>query len=500
MLIVFALGVMTMPKTEVLIIGCGVAALALAEKVRHVKETLILTKKTRYQTNSALAQGGIATAISPDDSWEYHLNDTLMAGCHLNNEEATCAMVKNGTKQINDWIDKGFSFDKDCHGNFRLGKEGAHQKRRVLHAGGDQTGLHMTTVMQELVMENVPIIEHHTVIDFIVEDGICLGAEVCNAKGEITNYYADYTVLATGGIGGLFQTTSNDKSIVGDGLALAYRAGCEMKDLEFIQFHPTLLYLNGQGCGLISEAVRGEGATLITKTGKKIMEHVHPLQELAPRDIVAREIQSYLKKDKAIFLDISKMTHFQERFPAISEQCQKNGVDIRCGKIPVAPGAHFHMGGVKVDLHGQTSVKNLFAVGEVCCQGVHGANRLASNSLLECLVFGGIVGESLAFKHKPTYPKIHTLKPKQDALTLALPTIQEVQSMMSQHVGIVRNRFDLKSVIDWFESYGVGCLTLRGSQLVLEQLEIWNLMTAGWLIARAAFERKESVGAHYIQT
>ena len=484
-------------KTEVLIIGCGVAALALAEKVMHQKETLILTKKTVHQTNSVLAQGGIAAAISEDDSWVSHLEDTMMAGCLLNNEEAVQVMVKNGAESVNEWIEKGFLFDQNRNGDFCLGKEAAHQKRRVLHAGGDRTGLHMTTVMREKVIAHVPIIEHATVIDLIIEAGHCYGAITRDEKGGLNYYYANYTVLATGGIGGLFLTTSNDKSITGDGLALAYRAGCEMKDLEFIQFHPTLLSINHQGCGLISEAVRGEGATLITETGKKIMENVHPLQDLAPRDIVAREIQSYLQKGELIYLDISEISNFQEKFPTISTLCTDYNLDIRTGKIPVAPGAHFHMGGVKVDLHGQTTIKNLFAVGEVSCLGIHGANRLASNSLLECLVFGGIVGEHLAQKEKFIHPeiKIKTL----ETLILKLPPLAEVKGEISKKLGIIRTISDLTTMIRWLESYGIGSLNINSLQLNPKQLEIWNLMTIAWLIAKAARMRTKSIGAHYIE-
>jgi len=475
-----------MPQTDILIIGGGIAGLSVASKITN-KQVTIITKKDVRQSNSTLAQGGIAAAMSRQDSWQDHFQDTLEAGCYQNNTQAVELMVKNGPQLLKEWLQAGFAVDRDAENQIRLGKEGAHQKRRILHAGGDQTGKVFIETMLNNLSQNIQIKENLMVQNLLIKDGQCYGAVI-----DDTPYYANYTILATGGIGGLYETNSNNQSLAGDGLAMAYRAGCQFKDLEFVQFHPSLLFVNNQGQGLISEAVRGEGAVLITNSGIRIMDGVHPMKDLAPRDIVARTIYDYQQKGEPIYLDISMIEDFQTRFPSITRLCQKHGIDLDSHRIPIAPGAHFHMGGVQVNEHAETSIQNLYAVGETACQGVHGANRLASNSLLEGLVFGSLLGERL--NQSPTLPIKEIPLPKTNPRTQNLPSAKEIQHMMTANVGIIRTRSQLQEALNWFESFKVS-----EKELPTQQLQLWNMLQAGWLITKAALERKASIGAHYIK-
>jgi L-aspartate oxidase len=384
-----------MPNIDVLIIGSGIASLTVAAKLCKEKNVVIITKKKIRNSNSMLAQGGVAVAIAEDDHWKSHFDDTMNAGCYANREEMVELLVKEGQRTIQSLIKEGMAFDRDEEGNLLLGKEGAHRARRILHAGGDRTGAFLTEYMIKRVQEHATIIEDETVIDLIVRNKTCVGVITRTEEGNVQKYVAQHIVLATGGIGGIYRYTSNAQVITGDGLAMAYRAGCELEDLEFVQFHPTMLYVNGYACGLVSEAVRGEGAILVTSTGGRVMQGVHEMEDLAPRDIVSREIYQRLLQKERVFLDISMITHFEKRFPAITELCHRHDISVEEGLIPVVPGAHFHMGGIKTNQHGETSISRLYAVGEVACQGVHGANRLASNSLLEGLVYGSRLGELL---------------------------------------------------------------------------------------------------------
>jgi len=488
-----------MSKHDVLIVGGGIAGLAVAERVKTDKNVLMLMKNTLNESNSVLAQGGIAVVMSDEDSWEAHFQDTMMAGCGINDEKAVEILVKKGPVYVKEWIKKGFLFDQNREGDALLAKEGAHQRRRILHAGGDQTGLFLTSFMQQQVKEDIEIIESEMVLDLLVENNKCIGVVSKKQNGKVRLRYADAVVLAMGGMGAMYQTTSNNEHISGDGLAMAYRIGCEMRDLEFIQFHPTMLFVKGENKGLISEAVRGEGAVLITTNGERIMENCHELKDLAPRDVVARTIFSYQQKGEDIYLDISMIEHFKDKFPLISTLCKENNIAIEDGRIPVAPGAHFHMGGIKTNLKGETSIQNLYAVGEVACLGVHGANRLASNSLLEGLVFGSLLGEALAKEKKVilNVPLSHSSL-RSSSVNLKLPSKEEIGCIMNEKVGIVRQRQSLEEAKLWFESYGVHQLKIQGHMLSREQLDIWNRLTVGWLIATAALERKESIGAHHL--
>lgn len=486
---------MTMPNADVVIIGSGVAALSVAKAICHEKNVILITKRTKQNNNTNLAQGGIAAAIASYDHPNDHYEDTLAAGCYYNNKEAVRYLVEHGPVVMKELIDSGMIFDGDERG-LHFGKEGGHSKHRILHAGGDATG---KILLQQLLKEVTPyvtIIELEMVLHLVTEENRCCGVITRDEKGQIHRYDAKHVVLATGGIGGVYACTSNDESITGDGLAIAYRAGAELVDLEFIQFHPTMLYINGEGKGLVSEAVRGEGAILRNGKGEWFMEHIHEQKELAPRDVVARAIHEQILAGEEVYLDITNIPHFAERFPTVSALCEAQQLDMKKGKIPVAPGAHFHMGGIKVNGNGETSINGLYAVGEVACNGVHGANRLASNSLLEGLVFGKRTGEyileqEVTFRRKERADCIVASKAK------ALPKKQEIRQFMMKYVGIVRTEENLLYVKKWLEQYDVYDDPMQYEELSDEEITVMNMLTVCYLVTKAALARKESVGGHY---
>lgn len=486
--------VVTMPSADVVIIGSGVAALSVAKAVCHEKNVILITKKTRQNNNTNLAQGGIAAAVASYDHPDDHYEDTLTAGCYYNHEEAVRYLVEQGPATMNELIERGMAFDVDEHG-LHLGKEGAHRKRRVLHAGGDATGKNLLQQLLREVSPYVTIVEHEMLLHVIAEENICRGVITRDEKGETHRYGAEHVVLATGGIGSIYACTSNDESITGDGLAVAYRAGAELVDLEFVQFHPTMLYINGEGNGLVSEAVRGEGAVLINGKGERFMEHVHEQQDLAPRDVVSRAIHEQLLAGEDVYLDITNIGHFTERFPTVSALCEAQNIDITNGKIPVAPGAHFHMGGIKVNENGETSIARLYAVGEVACNGVHGANRLASNSLLEGLVFGKRTGEYIL--GQKTICDVNEGREITEAPVMkAFPKKQEIQQLMMKYVGIVRTEEGLLYAKEWLKQYDVYDASIQYEELTNEEITIMNMLTVCYLLTKAALERKESIGSH----
>lgn len=485
-----------MRKADVVIIGSGIAALMAAEEICQSKNVILFTKKTIFDSNSMLAQGGIAAVVTDDDSWELHQQDTLEAGCYVNNEKAVEELVKNGTKSMEDLVSFGMKFDMDPNGKFHLGREGAHRKNRILHAGGDATGKHLVETMYKRLKDKIKIVENEMAIDFIIKDDKCVGVYALAENGELKMYHTNSTLLATGGIGSMYQFSSNNQWITGDGIAMAYRAGCEMADLEFVQFHPTMLYVNGECKGLVSEAVRGEGAYLVTKNGRRIMKGIHPFEDLAPRDVVSRAIYNEMKNGEEIYLCIRSIDHFEERFPTISSNVKSNGIDLTGGYIPVVPGAHFHMGGVKTNTNGETNIPGLFAVGEVASTGVHGANRLASNSLLEGIVFGKKVARFIA--NLPSL-MIEENEMNYDIPRLrALPTKNDIREMMMKYVGIVRTEEGLAKVISYF-TYYLQSVKIETRAMTLEELEIYNMITTGKLVADAALNRKESIGSHFIE-
>ncbi|MBA2873639.1 L-aspartate oxidase [Thermaerobacillus caldiproteolyticus] len=487
-----------MPKEHVIIVGSGIAALVTAWHLHEYRNVIIFTKSKKEESNSWLAQGGVAAAFSKQDDWRFHYEDTMIAGGYHNDERAVETLVKEGPKRIRELIAAGLQFDTDKDGRFHLGNEGAHRHRRILHAGGDQTGRALVSFLLEQLRGNVTIIEDECVIELLVHNGRCIGVKTKNHSGIIAAHYASAVVLSTGGCTGMYEFSSNASTVTGDGIALAYRAGAVITDMEFIQFHPTMLCVDGKAVGLISEAVRGEGAVLVTEDGTRLMEHVHPQQDLAPRDIVARTIHGEIIKGNRVYLDISKIANFSERFPAITKLCKSYGINIETGKLPVVPGAHFLMGGIQVDSRGQTSIPGLYAVGEAACTGVHGANRLASNSLLEGIVFGARVAETLRRHEQNTITYEHLENRFVKKSRKLLPTKQQIQTIMMHYVGIVRDEQRLTYAKQWFEQFSIpDFVNTNVDDFKLEEITIIHMLITGWLITTSALQRTESRGGHY---
>lgn len=495
--------VKVMKHTHILIIGSGVAALQLAKRLRSDLHVIILTKSIIYSSNSYLAQGGIAAAIGNNDNSYKHFLDTIEAGRHHNDPEAVLKMTDEAPSLISSLYHSGCAFDTDSDGKLLLGMEGAHSERRIVHGGGDATGKNIMEFLLAEMGDNVTLVENIFVYDILTDQaGRCIGAKGKLHDGKIKYYYADHVILAAGGCGQLYSYTSNAETITGDGVSIAYRAGAEIADMEFIQFHPTLLYIDGKAKGLISEAVRGEGAKLVTKAGKAIMEGVHPLKDLAPRHIVSQTIYDYIKSNQQVFLDIRNIEHFAERFPTITSLCCQNGIDLEQGLLPVVPGSHFSMGGVKTDLYGRTNISCLYAVGEVACTGVHGANRLASNSLLEGMVYGQRLADLLNSEHLNTTsnfkPKPFHPVEKSFSYRLKAPDPAVLKVKMMDNTGIVRSESGLASQKSWLESFDVDQWTsanLDGE--TVSNISKGFMLIAAWLITKSALQRVESRGGHF---
>ncbi|WP_019242745.1 MULTISPECIES: L-aspartate oxidase [Bacillus] len=483
---------------DVLLVGSGVAALQTALHASKTKKVVLLTKTNVRSSSTYLAQGGIAAVHAKSDHIASHLQDTIEAGRFHNNENAVHHLVSQGGEVVNELIAQGMQFDRDHYNQILYGLEGAHSKRRILHSKGDSTGKELAEfLINQAYSSNIDIRENEMVVDVILgEDGSCLGVYSMNAEGRINKYYASQTVLATGGCGTLYPFSTNGKNAIGDGFALALKAGARLKDMEFIQFHPTGLYIDGKVRGLVSEAVRGEGAKLVTAEGKLIMEGVHDLKDLAPRHVVAQTIFSYMNKGNDIYLDISSIDHFSEKFPTISSLCEQYGLNWKDGIIPVAPASHFIMGGVETNEYGQTNVQGLFAVGEVACTGVHGANRLASNSLLEGLVFGKDVGNYI--QQLPKHQMIRMEQSFDVCQSLKLPNVMEMKRNMFKYVGIVRNEEGLSQMFNWLQQYSAEeILSHNLCSLTKEEVSTAFMLLTAICIVKSALLRKESRGGHF---
>lgn len=488
-----------MKRADVIIVGSGIAALQLAKKLRHDLNVIILTKSNLKNGNSYLAQGGIAAAISESDSPDIHFLDTLEAGRFHNDADAVDALTKEAPSLIYSLQQEGCTFDQDSDGKLLLGMEGAHSEKRIIHGGGDATGKTVINFLASKSKDNLEIIENIFVFDLLISQGTCCGVKGKFANQQVETFYANHIVIATGGCGQLYRYTSNADTVTGDGIALAYRAGAEISDMEFIQFHPTLLFTNGKTRGLVSEAVRGEGARLITKSGRPIMEGIHPLGDLAPRHVVSQTIYEFMRSDEEVFLDISEIHNFDERFPTISALCHRNGVDLKEKRIPVAPGCHFLMGGIKTDLIGRSSLQGLYAIGEAARTGVHGANRLASNSLLEGLFIGKRLADWLNTNHIEEEINWELVCEK-EAGAFTLPSVQEIKASMMNNAGIVRTKEGLLRQKQWLERFRVAELLDANleNHTIHEMTQIFMLTTAS-LITDAALQRTESRGGHYRQ-
>ncbi|MGQ0765792.1 MAG: L-aspartate oxidase [Gemmatimonadota bacterium] len=482
-------------RTRFVVVGSGVAGLHTAWRAAEHGEVLILTKKSLFDSATAYAQGGIAAALGAGDSPERHRNDTLAAGAALCDREAVEVLVEEGPARVRELQLAGARFDLGNDGRLRLGKEAAHSRRRIVHAQGDRTGAEVARTLVERVRaaRRVSVLESARVLDLIVERGRCTGVRA-SVTGQPIEIRADAIVLATGGCGQVYKHTTNPVVATGDGFAIAHRAGARLSDMEFVQFHPTALDTPENPLALISEAVRGEGAVLRNAAGERFMKDRHRLADLAPRDVVSREIvrEQRASDGGQVWLDARSLgKSFESRFPGIYALCTSRGIDPRSDLIPVTPAAHFMMGGVVADLSGRASLRGLYTCGEVARTGAHGANRLASNSLLEGLVFAERIARALAGEPRQAARRRATrweVPPLADrgAAQVAADGIRE---LMWSHAGINRNARGLRQCVDELES-------LRG-RLAAGMTEEINMCETALLISSGALQRKESRGGHY---
>jgi L-aspartate oxidase len=511
--------------SDILVLGSGLAGLSYALKVADFATVNLVTKREIMETSTRMAQGGIAAVLGPDDRFEYHVQDTLTVGEGLSHPDIVELVVHQGPERIQELVTMGAHFDAGAYNGFDLGREGGHSHRRIIHAH-DMTGAEIERILVEKAQAhpNIQIFEHYMGVDLVTREKLvrrggvvanveesCLGAYVLNTKtGEVDTFLAAITLLATGGAGKVYLYTSNPDVATGDGVAMCYRAGAWIGNMEFVQFHPTCLYHPAAKNFLISEALRGEGAILTDRQGRAFMEKYHSFKDLAPRDIVAQAIDNELKTsgDECVYLDIShKETDFVKgRFPNIYQQCLEYGFDLTQEPLPVVPAAHYMCGGVVTDVSGRTTHDNLYAVGEVSMTGLHGANRLASNSLLEALVFSHQAAqaaqESLARLRKPVESMVPEWNPggatDSDEAVVVSHNWDEIRRMMWNYVGIVRtdrrllraqHRIDLiqQEINEYYWNF----------LITSDLLELRNIATVAELIIRMALRRKETRGLHY---
>lgn len=503
-----------------IIIGSGAAglfaALKLSSQIQMPDGILIVTKSALGESNSRYAQGGIVGVLHQNkgDSTEMHIKDTLKAGAGLSDKKVTEYISSLSDEVINDLTNFGVNFDKDKNGNLNFTLEAAHSFRRILHIGGDSTGKGIVDSLCDAVKKDtgITVLENSIAAELLINgNNDCKGIIIYNElTGEHEIVYSSATIVATGGLGQIYKYTTNPDGATGDGIDLAYNAGAVLQDMEFIQFHPTALALSPSNKDrfLISEAVRGEGAKLIDNSGKEFMSKYHDKRELAPRDIVTRAIYSEMKNSHSdnMFLNasvIDKAKLFM-RFPTISKMCQLNGIDISSSPIPVAPAAHYTMGGIKAEVNGKTSVNGLYAIGEAASTGLHGANRLASNSLLECVVSAYELADFLSFANLET-PKIIDKKIMETIDLYSQPisnsdyNIKKLKSKLKEimwnKVGIIRNEKDLTKALDEISELKREFQRNRKC-LNIQEYEYRNMLTAAELVTKCALERKESRGAH----
>ena len=484
-------------RTDFLIIGSGIAGLRAAADLALAGDVLVLTKADPTESNTGYAQGGIAAAVGPGDSPALHAEDTSKAGDGLCVDEAVDVLVTDGVRYVHELIEWGARFDRDRTGELALGREGAHGLRRVLHAK-DATGREIGRCLWERVADQarVRVERNARAHELIVRGDRCIGAKFTNESGT-QEVHASAVLLATGGAGQVFQETTNPGIATGDGVMLGWFAGARCTDLEFVQFHPTALDVPGAPRFLLSEALRGEGAQLLNVDGERFMTNYEPAGELASRDLVSRAIvREQMRTNSPIFLSMAHLDPewVRKRFPTIAEACRSVGLDLGTDRIPVGPAAHYVMGGVETDLWGRTTLLGLYAAGEVACTGVHGANRLASNSLLEGLVFGARAAQAMLLPGEDLAPfSILALGAEEPARVVqstvrALPTAEEVRALMWNAVGLLRDGAGLQIAIERLDAWYAG--------LGSDRSRLASLITVGRLMAHAALRREETRGAH----
>ena len=512
-----------MKQYDFIVIGSGIAGLSFARKASQHGRVAIVTKRARAEANTTYAQGGVACVTSVEDSFDLHVQDTLTAGAGLCNEQIVRMIVTEGPDRIRELIELGVQFDEhessDGEKELDLGREGGHSKRRILHAR-DVTGREIEDAMLRSVEKNpnIDLLENHMAVDLITAGKLgfatedrCLGVYVLDEKsGVVETLRSDRLVLATGGCGKVYLYTTNPNVATGDGVAMAWRAGASIANMEFIQFHPTCLFHPEARSFLISEAVRGEGAKLKDSNGREFMQKYHPLGALAPRDVVARAIDAEMKRsgEKCVYLDISyKPEEFvRERFPNIYSTCLRYDIDITKDPIPVVPAAHYQCGGVHTDEHGASSMRGLYAIGEVACTGLHGANRLASNSLLEAVVMAHRAYEHVLLEEPVGPAKTEIVLPEWtsgdaadvDELVVIYHNWDEIRRLMWDYVGIVRTDKRLQRASTRLRNLQREIREFYwGHKVTTDLLELRNLATVAALIVDSALLRKESRGLNY---
>ncbi|MEM8910540.1 MAG: L-aspartate oxidase [Planctomycetota bacterium] len=491
--------------TDVLVIGGGLAGLRAANAVPPNLSVLVVTKDELRESNSNYAQGGIAGVIDPEDCFDDHIRDTLTAGGNLCDPDVVDWVVREGPRRIEELVHWGTEFDTDG-GEFLLGREGGHSHERIVHALGDATGREVMRAVIGRTRDagHIDIWDNSFTVDLLTLEGRCRGAVVVGTDGKPTMVWAKETILCTGGVGQVFRESTNPAVATGDGTALAYRAGVELRDMEFIQFHPTVLYIAGSSRSLITEAVRGEGAHLIDSTGHRFMPDYDDRGELAPRDIVSQSIVSQMNATThpCVYLSLSHLDadRVRARFPGIAEACGKFGLDIATDQIPVRPGAHYMLGGVTVDRQGRTSLPGLWAAGEVTSSGLHGANRLASNSLLEGLVYGAHAGEAASRSAAEGSHRMiaYRIQQSPQAITEAFDLADarvSLKSLMGRWVGVRRHATGLRQAKDQIDT--LANYVMRHQFDNVDGWELQNLVVTAHGMATAALARTESRGVHF---
>ena len=499
---------------DFLVIGSGIAGLRAAISLAETGRVVILTKADPRESNTGYAQGGIAAAIGSDDSPDLHAKDTLAAGDGLCLPEAVDVLVREGPRYVRELMEWGATFDADPSGQPALGREAAHTVRRVLHVR-DATGRSIGQVLWQMVSTHprVQVFGDALALALSMRGGHCVGATFLDREGRVEEVSASRTLIATGGAGQVYRETTNPPIATGDGIAMAFEAGARVTDLEFIQFHPTALNVAGAPRFLLSEALRGEGAWLVNQQGERFVQRYEPAGDLASRDLVARAIVREVNRTGApVFLTMAHLDadYVRNRFPTITQACRRAGFDLATDRIPVSPAAHYVMGGVETDLCGRTSIDNLFAAGEAACTGVHGANRLASNSLLEGLVFGARAADAMKGPTmQPTLtaaagqPFQHadagsTTRLRPSASPGQVPSASDVRDAMWRDAGLVRSRLGLAPLVVQLSAWSAAVSKARSAAPGDRDLRrVASLVTVGHLIARAALRREESRGGHF---